>query len=875
MSGGHRIRAIGPEAAQEAPGEASAEAAPDALLLEQELDDEWYAEPDAEARQRSWSWLVPALALLGIAAWTGFFGWTYRAQMLAGAAPDQWIAWTATWAAPTLIILAAWLLTTRNSSREADRFASVAQSLAGKSAALEDRLKTVNRELSLAREFLAAQSRELEALGRIASERLSTHASELQSLVMTNSQQVDAIATVSTTALENMGRLRDDLPVLANSARDVANQIGTAGRTAHNQVAELIAGFERLNHFGRASEAQVETIRTRIADALSTLEAQTGSIDRLTDERFTALRQMIEDFRTELDGREVDALAALRRRSEALASEVASTGSSLAHHEEQALASLQSRLASLREECSTVATALTDGEAAALQGLETRISMLHQRLVDAIGEIQSIDQQALESANRKLEALRLEAEDVDRRIVERDERLHAQIAARQQAIAADEDAAAKALTERLAQVDAEITRRNEVQRSAFAALDATSAAIASQIETMHARTAELAELAAQAQQSVARNADALGGNLERSRSFMADTDKAVANLTEASVRLLELIQASSQHSREKLPEAIAVAETRLADLHGQTMAMDGLIGAARDKAHDLSGYVIGTQAQSREAMAEVEQLRTRISASHAQTHELLVELRRDVAALDEASSLLSTKAQGQLREALGALDAAVRQAPATLEQSVAGSIGVIAARLGAEAGAALDRSIAEAAREALVEFEQTTSKAGEAGREVARMLRDQLAKVSELASHLENRVAQARERAEEQVGNDFARRMALITESLHSNAIDIGKALSSDIADTAWASYLRGDRGIFTRRAVRLLDNTEAREIAEIYDRDDHFREAVSRYIHDFEAMLRSVLSTRDGNALGVTLLSSDMGKLYVVLAQAIERLRD
>ncbi len=35
------------------------------------------------------------------------------------------------------------------------------------------------------------------------------------------------------------------------------------------------------------------------------------------------------------------------------------------------------------------------------------------------------------------------------------------------------------------------------------------------------------------------------------------------------------------------------------------------------------------------------------------------------------------------------------------------------------------------------------------------------------------------------------------------------------------------------------------------------------------------VLGTRDGQSLSVTLLSSDMGKLYVALAQAIERLRD
>jgi hypothetical protein len=38
--------------------------------------------------------------------------------------------------------------------------------------------------------------------------------------------------------------------------------------------------------------------------------------------------------------------------------------------------------------------------------------------------------------------------------------------------------------------------------------------------------------------------------------------------------------------------------------------------------------------------------------------------------------------------------------------------------------------------------------------------------------------------------------------------------------------------------------------------------------------MLRRVLADKDGTTLGVTLLSSDMGKLYVVLSQAIERSR-
>ena len=41
---------------------------------------------------------------------------------------------------------------------------------------------------------------------------------------------------------------------------------------------------------------------------------------------------------------------------------------------------------------------------------------------------------------------------------------------------------------------------------------------------------------------------------------------------------------------------------------------------------------------------------------------------------------------------------------------------------------------------------------------------------------------------------------------------------------------------------------------------------------HDFEAMLRRVHAERDGGLLAVTLMSSDMGKLYVALSQAIPR---
>ena len=105
-------------------------------------------------------------------------------------------------------------------------------------------------------------------------------------------------------------------------------------------------------------------------------------------------------------------------------------------------------------------------------------------------------------------------------------------------------------------------------------------------------------------------------------------------------------------------------------------------------------------------------------------------------------------------------------------------------------------------------------------------------------------------------------------------SIDLTRPFAPEISDSAWAAYLKGDRGVFTRRAVRLLDGSEQKDVLRLYDDDAAFREQVNRYIHDFEAMLRTILAQRDASPLGVTLLSSDMGKLYVALAQAIDRLR-
>lgn len=838
---------------------------------EEVFDEDWWAD---EQPTRTRAWVVPALAIAATLGWTVFYGWAHQSEIAARPTPSQWTEIVTQWAVPVLLIVSLWLLAMRNSTREAKRFSDVAQDLSARSAELETRLVTVNRELSLAREFLSTQTNELDYLGRIATDRLAEHADRLQSLISDNGEQVESIARVSVTALENMDRLRDNLPVIATSAKDVSNQIGGAGREAQRQLDELITGFERLNDFGMASERQVGSLRERVDAVLEELSDRAEQLGTIAEQRFAELRTNSEAFRGELDSREIEALASIRSRFERLRNELAETDAEAAREREAAMESLRERLVILRDETAQTASSIRDGEAHALTAWNGQVEAMQERLRDAIAEITRIDDSAIAAANAKLKDLFAEAQTVDERIVERN-RLFAEETSRRQAeLSQAEDQARSGMSERLAELDEVIAERRAAQAEQLSLMAAEGEELADRIAALGKTFSTVSEQGREAREELSSGIATLGATLAESREALTGTDEAVSALTDASVRLLELIRASAKHSRDELPVAMAASEDRLASIEERAEEVKNLLDQAKTAGEALTASMDAAELRSREAMGAVDEFQAGFGETAVAQIDSIERLRSAVAALGDESATLSERVHGELRAAITALEESARTALSAIESEQATRIARIADKVGEQSAEAIDKALREHTEEAITALGEATARSAEAGRDSMRQLRDQLAKVNELTGNLESRIAHARERASEDVDNDFSRRVALITESLNSNAIDIAKVLSTEVTDTAWASYLRGDRGIFTRRAVRLVDNTEAREIAELYDTDQDFREHVSRYIHDFESMLRTMLSTRDGNAVSVTLLSSDMGKLYVVLAQALERLR-
>ena len=834
-----------------------------------------FDEPVGRAR-----WLIPGLAGALIAAWTLLFALGKFAALRHGVTPELVVDLIAGWALPVMLVLVG-ILIARTTLRDASRHAVVIHALADESRELDHRLRAMNVELSLARDFIAAQSRDLESLGRIAVDRLSGSAEALKDVIADQGRDMDRIGTVAAKALDNVETLRAHLPVISNSAKDAANAIAGAGRTAESHLDDLVAGFNRLNEFGTASGRKVEEVRRQVDAALDAFATATERIGLAGEVRLRAVIDELDAQRTRIDREEVAALAAIRARADALAVELAGQREVLSRAEEDSLGALAARIAALDGDVRKVAGALAgaieevgrdhDGLIAAsrdrLHRFEEGAAALSRALIDEgahVDEALSARRHALEAAlNATADgfATRLDAMD-------------GAIGQRRAAMAAAAADMADAMDTRLMRIDGTIDAQRRRQIDNIEKLAATC-------DVLSERVAGFATLIGSAADDGSRTAaivdsamSALTSRLNATRGALAGTDETIVALTDSAVRLLELIEAASDHTREQIPGALKHAIAGFEGIETRVVTLRDALHQAGDAGRALTETIDGAGTRVGTVLGEITTINEVVLARAADQERRLANVRDILRAAQADSDTLAGTIERRLAGAIAELEAAAHKAGEDLSETTAAQISALATKFGEETSTALAKVVQGRGAQLIARLEEAMDSASSSARETAVQMRDQLAKIDELAGNLESRVGRARELAEEQVDSDFARRAALISESLNSTAIDIVRILSADVSESAWASYLRGERGIFTRRAVSLLDASDARAVQQHYETDLDFQAHVNRYIHDFEGMLRQLLSTRDGNALGVTLLSSDMGKLYVALAQGIERLR-
>ena len=339
--------------------------------------------------------------------------------------------------------------------------------------------------------------------------------------------------------------------------------------------------------------------------------------------------------------------------------------------------------------------------------------------------------------------------------------------------------------------------------------------------------------------------------------------------------LLLALDAVTRELDETLPHALdrmashgQVTQTTLAQLKPMLEASELVAQSTLSHINSVKSALHASQEQMTSQADSQQALAARLRAALADADAALDRLRSDT---DDFAQRDGARMIATFEEVRATAQTTVEEARQTLEHLVNDARDVMRA----SAGEAIDASFKTRILAQLAEIEAASQHAVAAADGAAEQLMQQVAVIMDRSATVEQRVLEAERAIAASDRDSLAKQVGVLTEGLKSTAIDVTKILSSEVSDAAWGAYLKGDRGVFARRAVKLVEGAEAREILRFYQEDDAFHGAVNQFIHDFEAMLRLLIGARDGSAISVTLLSSDIGKLYVALAQAIDRLRN
>ncbi len=626
-----------------------------------------------------------------------------------------------------------------------------------------------------------------------------------------------------------------------------------AGTLEQNRQ-QLAEQARQIGAIGNEASARLATIGRNLSEEIDQADVHARSLAEAAGQAQNSLSALL------------DAMPKAQADAEALIGRIEQAGVKAG---EQA-AALETQIAALAErgrEAETVAGDAAKSLAGHMTRMEATSETAGARLEAVTGDMSAAVDALLQRTADAVEESR-------KGLAAQADTLLAMVNTNQEALNSAARESAEALAERVSRIEAVIERIAERLDSQRAAGDGLVGDLEGGIARVEDRLQKLHHQGVERSQILAASISALGGSADAMTQALAAGDAMANKAISTTEALLIALDAAAREIDETLPAAVDRLDSRV-------VAAKQVVAAAKPELLALVTAAESTHSAI-EAIAQViADQRGNVDMLTGNLLDTLATGRAKADAMGQMVDEAADRANRFAEEAAPRLIEMLLRVRDTASQAAEHARDVLA-RVIPEAADALGKSGADALRRAvnagldtqIHQIANTAEIAVKAASQAADRLDERLKEIESLSATVDSQIELARTAREEQELESFARRASQLIEALNSASIDITRSFSSDVADSAWAAYLKGDRGVFTRRAVRLLEDVDQRQIATFYDEDAEFRDQVNRYIHDFEAMLRVILTQRDGSPLGVTLLSSDMGKLYVALAQAIERLR-
>ena len=723
---------------------------------------------------------------------------------------------------------------------------------------------------------LGKATSEFESRMEAASTNVTSRAGEVKEI----SENVELrLHTATESALAGMERFRHDVEGLEGRSAELSEHMKTQGTVLHD-LAELAASESAK--IEESLRTHVGEVRTAASEALE----KTSEVSDLFSERAQAMSErvietvdkaklLLDEAGSTLESHCEHALAASNEVNKQLLETTTQTGDAVIQHAETADQMLMEGLERAKNATTQVNEQLLEISGRTNAEIESHAEQTDLLLKDGLERAKSALEETMSNISEHSDEAVRRAEDAANRTLNHIRQLRAGVEEQIEELArtgekaeASLSATVDSITEKSDELAAQSNETNEELSAVREEMSLQSDVIAEVLNETRAKLARLEnDLTEQREVLNAASGDAADRVIEAAERF-ADHSRTLQNtaddiedsLNEKSGDLVQLITdvgETGSSTEEKIQSAASTLDKKATELRGELADTSTAMGNAAEAFADERGRI---RTETESVITELNRASDKMGAEVTNFTESSVEAANR---LDAASQSLMDQTQRAQTDVRKSVDETGVELAATMDEI---------SNTANERITFLQEEMQSTLARVLDDYQETADQAEKESALLAMRLGTEADKITHQAEQFIDKTAEIEKRIASASKDDFARTSKLLMESLQSTSIDINKALSDDLPDEVWAGYLAGDKSVFMRRTLKIGDRKTRKAIGDKFKNEADFRESVARYCRDFEGMMERAMMGDKGGAMSVTLISSDMGKLYILLAQSLKK---
>lgn len=347
--------------------------------------------------------------------------------------------------------------------------------------------------------------------------------------------------------------------------------------------------------------------------------------------------------------------------------------------------------------------------------------------------------------------------------------------------------------------------------------------------------------------------------IKRSSTLENNVKKQLSALAEARSKTEQIIDGLNANLEQKSTKAVKNIENiiatlgnesqKLSDFVKNTESKNSAVEAAAEKITQKIGNI------SMDLGLQIDSLKTRSIEAIDKINEVSGTVQKNALQLSEAANVISAKGK-ENRDILNEQNSEITQAVEDLENVK-------------QYFADISKALKQAGANAAQLFAGYKSNVVDFNSLISRQLED----LSESRRVTENHLQEIRRQYDEMDIANFIDSSASIVQNLNNISVDINRFFNGEDDEALWKKFYSGDYAAFARNVVKNMSRKQILKIREEYERNSDFRLLADKYLGEFEVLLNGVRNSEKPQIIMALLSGSELGKVYYVLARALDKL--